>query len=141
MAAFGRLFDSLRVSGYTWVHWQNDITLTIPRGATVNDLRDVWRPFEKWLAPGAPAMAQLASMARSAEKKITLPMEWYQYTLEEKPPYVANNFERFGRHNYKVRSEAKNRTLQAKDARPSAAAIPPFEYVTVEVRSRDLRDI
>jgi hypothetical protein len=148
MATFGGLFKAQDVSGFTWVHWQNNATVTIPMGSTINSLNAVLdaQGLAKWLVPTTPPMAQLASMAQSgnAEKKVWL--EWFQATLDKKEPYLdqdgnlaavsrkRSNFQQLGSHNYKVRSDATLRTVLAKDAKPGSGGQPPFEYVTVKLR-------
>lgn len=142
MAAFGRLFDAVDVSGFTWAHWSvNDAELTLPKGTTVDALqrlqgKEFTSPIAPWLAPppATPPLAQLASMARERPVTKTLPLEWFQYTLDVKPPYADNNLQRLGRHTYKVRRDAANRGVKAKDAQNSSDPVPPFEYVTVTLR-------
>ena len=148
MAVFGRLFNARDVSGFTWVHWSNDITVTIPKGLTANDLKAFLdkKGLAKWLAPTAPPMTQLASMAQSKDAPKRLWLEWFQATLDKKPPYEdqdgklaadsgkRSNFQQLGVHNYKVRSDARARTVLAKDAKPSDAGHSAFEYVTVKLR-------
>lgn len=148
MATFGSLFKAKDVSGFTWVHWQNNATVTIPMGSTTNSLNATLdaQGLAKWLVPTTPPMAQLASMAQSgnASKKVWL--EWFQATLDKKEPYLdqdgnlaavshkRSNFQQLGSHNYKVRSDATLRTVPAKDAKPAGGGQPPFEYVTVKLR-------
>jgi len=148
MAAFGRLFNAQDVSGFTWVHWSNDITVTIPKGITAADLTTFLdkKGLGKWLAPTTAPMAQLASMARTKDTPKKLWLEWFQATLDKKPPYEdqdgnlaaasgkQSNFQRLGIHNYKLRSDAQSRSVLAKNAKPSAGGHPTFEYVTVKLR-------
>jgi len=142
MAAFGGLFDAVDVSGFTWAHWSvDDSKFTLPKGTTVESLqrlqgKGTTSPITPWLAPppATPPLAQLASMARGGPITKTLPLEWFQYTLDLKPPYVDKNLEHSGKHTYKVRRDATNRVVQAKDAKASTSPVPPFEYVTVVLR-------
>ena len=142
MAAFGRLFDAADVSGFTWAHWSvDDSKFTLPKGTTVKSLeklqgKDSTSPIAPWLAPppATPSLAQLASMARGGPVTKTLPLEWFQYTTDPKPPYLDKNLEHLGTHTYKVRRDAANRVVQAKDAKASGSPTPPFEYVTVVLR-------
>jgi hypothetical protein len=133
MAAFGRLFSSSFVSGFTWTSWNNDIEVKVPKGISPKDLRKFLSRFEKWLMPGSPDMGQLASLAKSHDFKKTLLLLWYQYTLQTQPPYENDNYKRLGSHTYKARSEVTNRTVEAKDAKTSDSPVPPFEYVTVKL--------
>jgi hypothetical protein len=133
MAAFGRLFGAKDVSGYTWTCWNNEIEVTIPKGVTAKGLKDVLKLYEPWLIPGSPPVAQLASMAGRGDVKKKLLMFWYQYSLDEKPPYVNDNYKKLGSHSYKTRADAAQRTVQAKDAKTSDVPLPPFEYVTVKL--------
>jgi hypothetical protein len=133
MAAFGRLFSAKDVSGYTWTCWNNEIEVTIPKGVTAKGLQDVLKLYETWLMPGTPPLAQLASMAGRTDVKKKLLMLWYQYTLDEKPPYLDDNYKRSGSHTYKTRADATKRSVAAKDAKTSDVPIPPFEYVTVKM--------
>ncbi len=88
MATFGRLFNAQDVSGFTWVHWSNDITVTIPKGLTAKDLEAFLetKGLAKWLAPTTAPMAQLASMAQSKSAPKKLWLEWFQATLDKKAP-------------------------------------------------------
>jgi hypothetical protein len=133
MLAFGRLLKAKDVSGFTWACWSNDIEITIPKGVTARGLSDVLKSYATWLAPGSPPIAQLASMAGRTDIKKQLLMLWYQYTTEEKPPYLDDNFKKSGSHTYKTRADAKARSIEAKDAVRSDSPIPPFEYVTVKM--------
>lgn len=146
MAAFGRLFNALDVSGFTWTHWSvDDAIFTLPKGTTLKQLQDLQSkgatsPIAPWLAPppATPSLAQLVSMAQQREITLTLPLEWFQYTLDMKPPYLNNNFQRLGEKlTYKVRADATNHTVQAKEAKGNTKPIPPFEYVTVVVREAE----
>lgn len=148
MAKFGHLFNARDVSGFTWVHWSNDITVTIPKGLTAEDLTAFLdkKGLAKWLAPTTAPMAQLASLARTKDAPKKLWLEWFQATLDKKAPYEdqdgnlaadsgrPSNFQRLGVHNYKIRSDARSRTVLAKDAKPSAGGHPNFDYVTVKLR-------
>ena len=69
--------------------------------------------------------------ARSRDAKHTLPLLWYQATMDRKPPYEGRNFAQGGRHSYKARGEATNRTVTAAKAVNNTAPVAPFEYVTV----------
>jgi hypothetical protein len=131
MAAFGRLFGNADVSGFTWTTWTGEITVDIPKGVTPDGMSKVLKPFEPWLMPGSPTIAQLASMSRSADAKATLKMLWYQAGIDEKPPYLGDNLARLGRHSYKARKEATKRSVSAKKAVRSNDPVSPFEYVTV----------
>jgi hypothetical protein len=133
MAAFGRIFSAKDVSGFTWVSWTGEATVTIPKGIKAQDLSKFLQTqnLEKWLMPGSPAVPVLASMARSAAAKKTLPLLWYQATLNRKPPYDGNNFAQGGRHAYRTRSEAAKRTVAAAKAQNNKDPVAPFEYVTV----------
>jgi hypothetical protein len=133
MAVFGRLFSSSYVSGFTWASWTNHIEVTIPKMITAKDLKKHLALYERWFMPGTPDMVQLASMAKHRDIKKKLLMLWYQYTLEEKPPYVDDNLRRYGAVTYKVRSDAAKRTVESKDAKPSDSPTSPFEYVTVKL--------
>src|SRR5260370_24216589 len=81
--------------------------------------------------PVGPALPQLASMASNGDATATVPLEWFQYGLEEQQPFKDNNIQHLGKHTYKVRSEATQRTVTAKEAKPYSDPIPPFDYVTV----------
>ena len=148
MAVFGRLFNAREVSGFTWVHATNNIAVTIPKGIKADEFKIFLekKGLAKWLVPSSPSMTELVSMARSKDASKKLWLEWFQPTLDTKPPYEDQdgklaadsgkrpNFERLGVHNYMVRSEARSRTVSAKDAKLSDAPRPPFEYVTVKLR-------
>jgi hypothetical protein len=148
MATFGRLFNAQDVSGFTWVHWSNDITVTIPKGLTADGLKTFLEKngLAKWLAPTTPPMTQLASMAQSKEAPKKLWLEWFQATLDKKAPYEdqdgklaagsgkRSNLQQLGFHIYKVRSDAISRTVLAKDAKPSSGGFSAFEYVSVKLR-------
>jgi hypothetical protein len=140
MATFGRLFDAKTVSGFTWVHWLNQITINLPHGTTTKSLETVLKSVSgttssllPWIPPppGGPALAQLASMASTGNAQATVPLEWFQYGLEEHQPFMDNNIQHLGKHTYKVRTDATQKTVQAKDAQPYTQPIPPFDYVTV----------
>lgn len=133
MAVFGRIFDAADVSGFTWVCWTGDATVTIPKGISAKDLSKFLQAqnLEKWMMPGSPPVAALASRARGAAAKATLPLLWYQATLNRKPPYEGKNFAQGGRHSYGARSEATKRTVAAKAAKNNTEPVAPFEYVTV----------
>ena len=119
MAAFGRIFGATDVSGFTWVSWTGEATVTIPKGIKAPDLTKLLQKqnLEKWLMPGSPSVQVLASMARNADAKKTLPLLWYQATLNRKPPYEGNNFAQGGSHSYRARRDAANRTVAAAKAR------------------------
>jgi len=142
MAVFGQLFKALDVSAFTWTHWSvDDAEFTLPKGTSVKSLlalkpKNATSPIAPWLAPppATPALAQLASMARDDDVKKVLPLEWFQYSLDLKPPYLDNNLQHLGKHTFRVRSDATLRSVLAKDAKASSDPIPPFEYVTVIVR-------
>jgi len=135
MAAFGRLFNAQDVSGYTWASWTGDITVEIPRGNTEKAVTDVLKPFERWLmADSMSTIKRLVSLSRHRTIKQELLLQWFQYSLSSNPPYQGNNYQKYGSHNYKRRSEAAKRTVQAKDAKRSDAPTPTFEYVTVKLR-------
>lgn len=133
MAAFGRIFGAVDVSGFTWVSWTGEATVTIPKGIKAPDLGKFLQKqnLEKWLMPGSASVQVLASMARTAEAKKTLPLLWYQATLNRKPPYEGNNFAQGGSHSYHSRSEATKRTVTAAKAVNNQDPVAPFEYVTV----------
>ncbi len=133
MAAFGRIFGATDVSGFTWVSWTGEATVTIPKAIKAQDLSKFLQAqnLEKWLMPGSPSVQVLSSMARSAQAKKTLPLLWYQATLNRKPPYEGNNFAQGGRHSYGARGEATKRTVAAAKAQNNKAPVAPFEYVTV----------
>ena len=140
MATFGRLFDAKTVSGFTWVHWLNEITLNLPRGTTSKSLEDVLKSVPgttssllPWIPPppAGPPLSQLASMASSGNAKASVPLEWFQYGLEERQPFMDNNLQHLGKHTYKVRRDAAQVSVQEKDAQPYTQPIPPFDYVTV----------
>ena len=140
MAVFGRFFDAKTVSGFTWVHWLNQITINLPRGTTAKSLESVLKSVPgttssllPWIPPPpvGPALAQLASMASTGDAKATVPLEWFQYGLEEQQPFTDNNIKHLGTHTYKVRSDATQKTVSAKEAKPYSDPIPPFDYVTV----------
>ena len=118
MAAFGRIFSATDVSGFTWVSWTGEATVTIPKGVRAQALTKLLKDqnLEQWLMPGSPSVQVLASMARSADAKKTLPLLWYQATMNRKPPYEGKNFAQGGRHSYKARGEAVNRTVAAAKA-------------------------
>ena len=82
MAAFGRIFGATDVSGFTWVSWTGEATVTIPKGVTAQALTKLLKDqnLEPWLMPGSPSVQVLASMARNADAKKTLPLLWYQAT-------------------------------------------------------------
>ena len=133
MAAFGRIFGATDVSGFTWVSWTGEATVTIPKGIKAPDLTKFLQKqnLEKWLMPGSPSVQVLASMARNADAKKTLPLLWYQATLNRKPPYEGNNFAQGGSHSYKARGDAVDRTVAAAKAVNNTEPVAPFEYVTV----------
>ncbi len=70
-AAFGRIFSAADVSGFTWVSWTGEATVTIPKAIKAQDLSKFLQAqnLEKWLMPGSPSVQVLASMARNAEAK------------------------------------------------------------------------
>jgi hypothetical protein len=70
-------------------------------------------------------------MASTGDAKATVPLEWFQYGLEEQQPFTGNNIKHLGTHAYTVRSDATQRTVTAKEAKPYSDPIPPFDYVTV----------
>jgi hypothetical protein len=133
MAVFGQLLKAKDVSGFTWASWTNSVTINIPKAITAADLSKFLKAqnLERWLMPGSPSVPILASMARSAAVSRDLPMLWYQYGLDEKPPYVDDNFNKLGRHKYAARGDAAKKTVTAKKAVNSTAPTSPFEYVTV----------
>lgn len=133
MAVFGRLLKAKDVSGFTWASWTNSVKINIPKGISPNDLGKFLKDqnFERWLMPGSPTVPVLASMARTAAVSRVLPMLWYQYGLDEKPPYIDDNFNKLGRHKYAARGDAAKKSIVAKSAKNSSAPISPFEYVTV----------
>ena len=67
--------------------------------------------------PGSPSVQVLASMARNADAKKTLPLLWYQATLNRKPPYEGNNFAQ-GRPSTPTRREATRSTAPSPPPRP-----------------------
>jgi hypothetical protein len=135
MAAFGRLFSAQDVSGYTWSSWTGNITVDIPRGTTEKAVKDVLKLYEMWLMTDSLSIIKrLVSQARHRTIKQELLLQWYQYSLEEYPPYQNDNYKKSGARTYKRRSEATKRTVQAKDAKRSDSPSPPFEYVTVKLR-------
>lgn len=140
MAVFGHLFDAKTVSGFTWVHWLNQITINLPRGTTVKSLENVLKSVAgttsslvPWIPPppAGPPLSQLASMASAGDAKTTVPLEWFQYGLEERQPFMDNNLQHLGKHTYKVRREAAQVSVEEKNAQPYTEPIPPFNYVTV----------
>ena len=140
MAAFGRFFDAKTVSGFTWVHWLNQITINLPKGTTAKSLETVLKSVPgttssllPWIPPppGGPALAQLASMASGGNATATVPLEWFQYSLDEKQPFNNNNIEHLGKHTYKLRKDATQKSVAAKNAKPYTDPTPPFDYVTV----------
>lgn len=132
MAAFGRLFGSSTVSGFTWTGWSNTIDLNMPKGTTPEALKKLVEPFEKWFVPNSVNMPMLAQRARQGSRQ-TIGLLWYQYTLDDHPPYLNDNYRKFGAVTFKARNEARPRTVAAKDAKPSDSPHPPFEYVTVKL--------
>ena len=82
--------------------------------------------------PALPSVQVLASMARTtALRKKTLPLLWYQATLNRKPPYsMARAPRRVGAID-RARSEATKRTVAAAKAVNNQDPVAPFEYVTV----------
>ncbi|HEX3727520.1 MAG TPA: hypothetical protein VHV08_14800 [Pirellulales bacterium] len=141
MVAFGQMFDSVTVSAFNWVHWSSKYSLTIPKGTDAVDLQKLMKPVERWLAPGAPPFAQLASMARNGAVNKTLLLEWFQYDLIAHAPYDGDNLKQLGSHSFKTRSQATQTAVEAKDAEFSLSPRPSFQYVTVKLRAGDLRDI
>lgn len=133
MAVFGGLLKAKDVSGFTWACWTNSVKINIPKGISPNDLSKFLKAqnFERWLMPGSPTVPVLASMARTTDVSRVLPMLWYQYTLDEKPPYIDDNFNKLGRHKYAARGDAARKAMVAKGAKNSTAPTSPFEYVTV----------
>ena len=131
MAAFGRLFGSSTVSGFTWVSWTTMINVTIPKGSTLGDVKKLMAPFEKWIVPNTVNLSLLAAKGKQGGSQ-TIGLLWYQSDLEEHPPYLKDNYKRMGAVTYKDRSEVVARTVAAKDAKPNQAPRPPFEYVTVK---------
>lgn len=144
---FGNFVHAEEVSGFTWAHWSNKFTIPlIQKGSTVETLKknELLKNAEKWIAPGAPTFSQLASMARHADvKNKVIPMEWFQYTLDEKPPYAKENgstrtnLERLGSIKYKARSEAANRSINASALKTPPTTVnpsPAFEYVTINMK-------
>lgn len=143
MATFGKLFDAQTVSAFNWTCNTNDVTTTIPRGHTTRDLAGYLGRFERWIMPASPTLPILASMARSRAVKVTLPLMWYRYGLEDDPdkaPYVGDNYARM-RHTYAARSDATKREVPADKAVNNSSPAPPFEYVTVRLRGGNLRDV
>jgi hypothetical protein len=134
MAAFGRLLTATYVSGFTWAHYSGSIEVTIEKGTTASELKKL-RKYEKWIMPGTPSIATVATKARLRDIKWTFATEWFQFLLEpvSYAPYIGNNYSKYGSHTYKVRAEAKKRTVAVKDAKPSDRAAPPFEYVSVKL--------
>jgi hypothetical protein len=140
MRDFGRMLRAIDVSGYTWEHIDGTVAITIQRGTAAASVESMVRPYWKWLAPYPPeSITRLASMARNQDVKMTLMTEWYKYFVEEdtpRAPWVVNGNGQdmvLGPHGYKRRSQAQQRTVQAKDAENSTDPSPPFEYVTVEL--------
>jgi hypothetical protein len=133
MVVFGQLFGAKTISGFTWACWTSEVNVTIPKGISAKDLAKFLKDqnMEKWLMPGTPTIPVLASMAKGGDVKKTLPMMWYQYSLDMKPPYVDNNFAKLGRHTYGARGDVAKVAVAAKSAKNSTAPSPPFEYVTV----------
>jgi hypothetical protein len=145
MATFGKLFDAQTVSAFNWTMNTDSVTVTIPRGSTAASLQGVLTKFERWIMPGSPTIPVLASMARTRDTTVKLPLMWYRYALEDDPdkaPFVKDNFERMGRHTYAIRSEATEREIAAERAVSNAGdPSPPFEHVTVRLRGGNLRDV
>jgi hypothetical protein len=133
MAAFGGIFGATDVSGFTWVSWTGEASVTIPKGIKASDLSKFLQKqnLEKWILPGTISPQVLASQARTVNSKKTLPLLWYQATLNRKPPYEGDNFARGGSHSYHSRSEATKRTVTAAKAVNNQDPVAPFEYVTV----------
>jgi hypothetical protein len=145
MAVFGRLFNAQDVSGYNWTHFTNEAKVTIPKGATADDLKSAWKSFWKWVVPYPPrTMQQLASLAQQRDVKMVLPLEWYKYEDDDTdntlPPSTSFEGSNKGQNieitdpSYKARWQASKRTVPAKDAKHSSNPSPPFEYVTVQLR-------
>jgi hypothetical protein len=142
MAIFGSYFDATSVSGLNWTRWNNTLTMSIPKGTTQLALEKSMKTTAPWLTPGMPTIAQLSSSARTMSQNRVLKMEWFQYTLDRKPPYESangsgpTNYEKLGMHKYKSRSQATAKTFQVKDVangNPPMSPSPPFEYITVKL--------
>jgi hypothetical protein len=140
MAAFGRLLNAARVSGYTWEHGCNDITFTFPRGSTAEKVTAIVGPYWRWRAPFPPqAISQLASMARNSDVRRKIPMEWYKFSDDNATPTnpwdVKSLDPMLGPYGFKQRAQATPHAVDwkdAKDAKPEEDPATPFEYVTVE---------
>ena len=148
MAVFGRLFKARQVSGFTWVHANSNIEVKIPKGMKADELQSFLakQGLAKWLAPTTSSMTELVSMARSQDAKAKLWCEWFQPTLDTKEPYTDQdgklaaasgkraNFDRLGSHTYKVRSEARLRTVSGNVAKLNDVPHSSFDYVTATLR-------
>jgi hypothetical protein len=122
MAAFGRLFGNADVSGFTWTTWTGEITVDIPKGVTPDGMSKVLKPFEPWLMPGSPTIAQLASMSRSADAKATLKMLWYRPASMRNRPISATIWQ--GLAAIATRPARKQLNAACPPRRPFAAMTP-----------------
>ena len=130
MAAFGALFGSRCVSGFTWSSWDSIITLHIPAHASADAMKQAIAPYEKWFVPGDPVMSRIAAKTKHGGNQ-PVSLLWYQYAWDTHPPYLDDNYKKLGAVSYKARGQATKRSVAAKDAKPSNSPHPPFEYVTV----------
>ncbi len=142
MAAFARLVNAARVSGYTWEHGSNDITFTFPRQSTAAVITSKVARYWKWRAPFPPeSIPQLVSMARNHDVRKNLQMEWYKFSDNDSQPTnpwdVKSLDPMLGPYGYKRRSDATSRTIDYNDARNAKTdedPETPFEYVTVKYK-------
>ena len=138
MAKFGTIFDASRVSGFTWEGVKANATVPVLKGEKADAIGLRLKPFERWIADKMPSASDLASLAQNSPISRVLLLEWWQmFVIQQAPPYekpkgqTRTNFERFGSHTYKRRSDATAKTIKAKDTEDSSEPISTFEYVTV----------
>jgi hypothetical protein len=131
MAIFGKLFQAKKVCGFTWTSYYAMVKLDVPEGVTEDTMRKALKEQERWFSKGT-SIKQLVAMRGTQN----LLLEWFQADLlgEEQPWAVVNgrtNFDRLGRHKFRTRAEATDRTVTAAKAVRNQAVPAPFEYVTV----------
>ena len=91
------------------------------------------KPEDSRAAEQAAERSHSSGSSPQQGRKQTIGLLWYQYDLQEHPPYLNDNYRKLGASSFKASTEAIARTVAAKDAKPSDSPHPQFEYVTVKI--------
>ncbi len=135
MATFARLFSANTVSGYTWYMVRQEITLDLPRGNSVADIKNILKPYADFVRPKLNPSA-MAAATRSRDKKFKLLLMYgaSTYSTIDKFPLDSRK-----KRNFKPVGEARQTSIAASKAKQAeadydASPVTPFEKVIVTLQ-------